>query len=254
MTYIDTEAQFVEQPAIGLFASLPPAFESSRRPDQFVATLLFHHFLGPEDLTWLRNLTREPISDEESRGLVFVRELGAIDNAAHRAINRTDTLNASAHLRRLRDLDLLEMKGAGSRTYYVPSSRFLAPSEVDHAPSSEGNTHQPAPNPHQPAADAHQLLLALPPDLKARIPGIGPKPRREVLRALIRDFCAWREVSARDLAELLGGRDHKHLVREFLSPMVAEGLLAYTIPAMENHPDQRYTVPAEIPSPGGASS
>ena len=25
--------------------------------------------------------------------------------------------------------------------------------------------------------------------------------------------------------------------------MVAEGLLAYTIPEMENHPDQRYTLP-----------
>jgi ATP-dependent DNA helicase RecG len=35
-----------------------------------------------------------------------------------------------------------------------------------------------------------------------------------------------------------------HLVRELLSPMVQEGLLAYTIPEMENHPDQRYTVPA----------
>lgn len=27
----------------------------------------------------------------------------------------------------------------------------------------------------------------------------------------------------------------------YLSPMVAEGILAYTIPEMENHPDQRYT-------------
>ena len=240
---------------------LPPTFESSRRPDQFVATLLFHHFLGPDDLVWLRNLTGEEISDEESRALVFVREVGAIDNAAYRAINRTDTLNASAHLRRLRDLELLEMKGAGSRTYYVPGSRFLARSEVDHAPSSRGNTHHPAqnthqstPNTHQPAADTHQLLLALPDDLKARIPGIGTKPRKEVLRALIRDLCAWRELSARDMAELLGGRDHKHLVREFLSPMVAEGLLVYTIPAMENHPDQRYTASTEITSPGGASS
>lgn len=101
---------------------LPPTFESSRRPDQFVATFLFHHFLGADDLAWLRRLTREALSDEEARALVFVRELGAIDNAAYRTINRTDTLNASAHLRRLRDLGLLEMKSSGSRTYYVPGS------------------------------------------------------------------------------------------------------------------------------------
>jgi ATP-dependent DNA helicase RecG len=105
---------------------LPPAFESSRRPDQFVATFLFHHFLGPDDLAWLRRLTAEPLSDEEARALTFVRESGAIDNAAYRSINRTETLNASAHLRRLRDLELLEMKGGGSRTYYVPGPGFVA--------------------------------------------------------------------------------------------------------------------------------
>src|SRR5438105_11406503 len=99
---------------------LPPTFESSRRPDQFVATFLFHHFLGQDDLAWLRALTTEPLSDEEARAMVVVRELGAIDNAAYRNVNRTDTLNASVHLRRLRDLGLLAMKGSGSRTYYVP--------------------------------------------------------------------------------------------------------------------------------------
>ena len=58
---------------------LPPTFESDRRPDQFVATFLFHHFLGADDLAWLRSLTTEPFSDEEARALVFVREVGAID-------------------------------------------------------------------------------------------------------------------------------------------------------------------------------
>jgi len=237
---------------------LPPTFESSRRPDQFVATFLFHHFLGPDDLAWLRNLTREPISDEESRALVFVRELGAIDNAAYRAINRTDTLSASGHLRRLRDLELLDMKGAGSRTYYVPGARFMAGSQPGQSAGGAGNPHDPTPDTHQPAsnthqlpsnthqvaADTHQLLAALPAPLKARVPSAGTKPRRETLRVLIRDLCAWRAFSARELAELLGGRDHKHLVRELLSPMVHDGLLAYTIPEMENHPDQRYTLPA----------
>ena len=230
---------------------LPPTFESSRRPDQFVATFLFHHFLGAGDLAWLRQLTHEPISDEESRALVFVRELGAIDNAAYRAINRTDTLNASAHLRRLRDLGLLEMKGAGSRTYYVPSAQFAVRSATERVAASASNPHQPDPNTHQPPAnthqpppDPHQLLAAVPPPLRARIPAAGTKPRKDTLRALILDLCAWRALSAREMAALLGGRDQKHLVREFLSPMVHDGLLAYTIPAMENHPEQRYTVPA----------
>jgi ATP-dependent DNA helicase RecG len=228
---------------------LPPTFESSRRPDQFVATFLFHHFLGPDDLAWLRQLTNEPINDEESRALVFVRELGAIDNAAYRAINRTDTLNASGHLRRLRDLELLEMKGAGNRTYYVPGAAFVSQAQPIPDTEAERNTHHPTPdthqpstNTHQPIANAHQLAQRLPAELRARIPGPGTKPRRETLRALIRDLCRWQALSAREMAELLGGRDHKHLVREILSPMVTEGLLDYTIPEMENHPNQRYTV------------
>jgi ATP-dependent DNA helicase RecG len=222
---------------------LPPTFESSRRPDQFVATFLFHHFLGPGDLVWLRRLTTETISDEEARALVFVRELGAIDNAAYRAINSTDTLNASGHLRRLRDLDLLQMKGSGSRTYYIPGPKFVA----NQTPSSE-NTHQPATNTHQPSANTHQLLQnppqgnATPPeDLMARIRSVGSKPRRDVLRSIIVGLCAWQSSSARELAGWLGRTDHKHLVREHLTPMVRDGLLEYTIPEMENHPDQRYT-------------
>lgn len=232
---------------------LPPTFESSHRPDQFVATFLFHHFLGPDDLAWLRNLTAEQITDEESRALIFVRELGAIDNAAYRAINRTDTLNASAHLRRLRDLGLLEMKGAGSRTHYVPGTAFAVSSQVSHSLGESSNphhstpdTHQPTPNTHQPAADTHQLLADLPTSLRVRIPRAGTKPRKETLRVLIQDLCAWRALSARDIAVLLGGRDHKHLVREFLSPMVHDNVLAYTIPEMDNHPEQRYMLPVEV--------
>lgn len=226
---------------------LPPTFESSRRPDQFVATFLFHHFLGSEDLAWLRNLSPEPISDEESRALVFVRELGAIDNAAYRAINRTDTLNASAHLRRLRDLDLLEMKGSGSRTYYVPGPRFLDTQLVP-VPSVipiETNSHQPERDSHQPEGNSHHPLETIPPELVARIPPAGSKPRRDVMRALIVDLCRWRALSARELTTILQGREHKPFVRDYLTPMVTEGMLAYTIPAMENHPDQRYTVPVK---------
>ena len=264
---------------------LPPTFESSRRPDQFVATFLFHHFLGPEDLEWLRRLTSSSLNDEESRALVFVREVGAIDNAAYRSINRTDTLDASNHLRRLRDLGLLSMKGSGNRTYYVPGERFEAqmtrnrnshqpsqdshqPGQDSHQPSQDSHqlgqdSHQPGQDSHQPGQDSHQLHQDshqlhqdshqlhqdshqlsnhIPEELRDRIPARGTKPRREVMRELIIDLCTFMPLSARELAELLG-REQKVLVRDYLTPMVAEGLLAYTISEMENHPDQRYTLP-----------
>lgn len=239
---------------------LPPTFESTRRPDQFVATFLFHHFLGQDDLAWLRRLTPETLNDEEARALVFAREVGAIDNAAYRMINRTDTLNASTRLRRLRDLGLLSMKGSGSRTYYLPGPAFevmaasgttgvvpkddLGTSQTSESHQPGPQSHQSGPQSHQLEPQSHQLLATLPDDLQARLPQAGSRPRRDLLRKLILDLCAWRPQSARELATLLGRQEHKALVRDHLSPMVAEGLLAYTIPEMEKHPDQRYTVPA----------
>ena len=211
---------------------------------------------------------RPRVSVENLRGkAVVVRELGAIDNAAYRSINRTDTLNASGHLRRIRDLGLLEMMGSGSRTYYVPAASFtaslgqiraepLSPSASPTLPASvdstdeansrqdSANSHQVEQNSRQVIVDSHHLWETVPDALKARVPIVGSKPRREVLRVLIEDLCRWRPLSARELASVLRGREHKPLVRDYLTPMVSEGVLAYTIPEMENHPDQRYTIPS----------
>lgn len=217
---------------------LPPTFESTRRPDQFVATFLFHHFLGKDDIVWLRRLTTEALSDEEARALVFAREVGAIDNAAYRAINRTDTLNASTHLRRLRDLALLAMKGSGSRTYYLPGPMFealAARGTTELVPNDSLGT--------TPPEFGHQPLVPIPEPIRVQIAEAGVKPRQEEVRQLILALCHWRPLSSREIASVLGRQDTKKLVRNHLSPMVAEGALAYTIPEMENHPDQRYTIP-----------
>jgi ATP-dependent DNA helicase RecG len=183
--------------------------------------------------------------------LVFVRESGAIDNAAYRSINRTDTLNASVHLRRLRDLDLLAMRGSGSRTYYVPGTLFTAAQAGPRQDTVTGSAMVTSlvPDSHQPGEDGHQWVATIPASIRARLPAAGAKPRRGVLRALILDLCALRALSARELAAALNRTEHKPLVRDHLSPMVKEGLLAYTVPEMENHPEQRYTLPAEPPAP-----
>ena len=105
------------------------------------------------------------------------------------------------------------------------------------------------PDSHQPGWNSHQWLVTIPAGLRAKLPAAGAKPRREVLRALILELCGLRALSARELAAALNRTEHKPLVRDYLSAMVKEGLLAYTVPEMENHPDQRYTLPAEAPKP-----
>lgn len=247
---------------------LPPTFESQSTSDQFVATFLFHHFLAEEDIVWLGRLTDAALSDEDARALVYLREVGAIDNATYRDLNRTDTLNASVRLRRLRDLALLEMKGSGSRTYYVPGAAFVAsfrPVSGD-SHQSGGDQHVRIPadplfiqsdprtdasNPVSMSSDSHHLLVTISEDshhlpedmptaLRARIPPLRSKPRREVMSSLIVDLCRWRPLSARDVALILRRNNQKVLVRDYLTPMVAAGLLAYTIPTQEHHPEQRY--------------
>lgn len=65
------------------------------------------------------------LSDEEAKALIVVREADAMDNATYRELNKVDTLATSGALRRLRDAGLLEQKGRGSATYYVPTNQLV---------------------------------------------------------------------------------------------------------------------------------
>jgi ATP-dependent DNA helicase RecG len=106
----------------------PPTFESDREHDLFVAT--FHHFLNADDVKWLNKFAAFNLDDDERRALVFVREVGAINNAAYRDLNHVETLVASGHLRSLRDFGLLEQKGKSTQTYYVPTPLLMARSAL----------------------------------------------------------------------------------------------------------------------------
>lgn len=119
----------------------PPVFESDRGRDVFVARYLFHHFLGAGDVAWLGQFRDLHLTDDEAKALIFVREAGAIDNSSYRELNRVDTLTASQVLRRLRDCELLERRGKGSATYYVPGLRLQ--SVVTIAPGDTRNEAGP---------------------------------------------------------------------------------------------------------------
>ena len=65
-----------------------------------------------------------------------------------------------------------------------------------------------------------------------------------MLKELIIDVCAWRELKAEQIARLVG-RNMDYLVTKYLSPMVEERDLEYTIPEVRNHPQQAYRAPEE---------
>ena len=103
-----------------------PTFESDRTDNSFTARFLLHHFLGEEDLLWLKQFASYELNDQQKTALIFLRETGALDNLTYRQMNNCDTLKASRDLRAMRDDKLLEDRGKGSATYYVPGEALLS--------------------------------------------------------------------------------------------------------------------------------
>lgn len=220
----------------------PPAFESDRAQDRFSARYLFHHFLGPEDIAWLSRFRELALTDEEARALIWVREVGAIDNATLRELNRVDPLAASQKLRRLRDAGLLKQMGKGSATYYIPTDQLLGGglSPQPGTLSPELNVLPPDLGSLSPDPERDVLLTELAPEIRDRITQLGQRSRdKDRLKDALLTVCGQRYYSADELARITG-RNAEYLQKGYLSPLVSEGRLVYRYPEDPNHPQQAY--------------
>jgi ATP-dependent DNA helicase RecG len=230
----------------------PPTFESNRGRDEFVATLLMHHFLDSEDMAWLAGFQHYQISDDEAKAFVFVRETGAIANGPYRDLNQVDPRDARRHLRHLCDLGLLEQKGKGFETYYVGTPALFqlgASGSVGVGATKSAAKHGQLPLPDVQSSglppESSGLvaessgLPALPDDLAQAVTALGSRSSYSAVRPVIRQLCAWRPLSPAEIARLLG-RTQNYIRQHYLRPMVRDGELAYTIPDKPAHPHQAY--------------
>jgi len=257
----------------------PPTFESDRGRDQFVVTLLFHHFLTPEDWEWLQEFHDLELSDEEARALVFVREAGAITNADYRTVNAvSDVLHASQHLRRLRDRGLLAQKGKSADTYYKPTEKLLLPWLQRRG--DESNHGEPQPKPRESSSKTgefdpkhgefdpkhgefdpkhgesdpkhgesdpkHGESLGkprnLPADLQTALAELGGKAPRQQIQDLVVRLCQWQPLSREELAHFLS-RNANYVRDILLPPLLRDGRITRAIPEQPNHPQQKYRAP-----------
>jgi ATP-dependent DNA helicase RecG len=257
---------------------LPPFFESDRMHDQFVATFLFHHFLSEEDVQWLAQFKDLHLSDEDVRALMFLREAGALNNAAYRMLNRVDTLLASSRLRALRDANLLEPKGKGSATYYLPGPRFQAavttpppitthtaagrredtalPAQQTSLPAQQtslpAQQATPPDEPELPPDELQALRSALPEALREDLNRLGERATPANLEAVILRLCAWRPLTKEQLAGLTR-RNPRHLRQSVLRRLIGSGQLEYLYPDTPTHQQQAYRAGAtEGPPPESA--
>lgn len=218
----------------------PPTFKSDRNADTFTTFLLFHHFLNEDDLNWLSVFKEYSLNDEQLRALIFVREVGAIDNKSFRDLAKLDTLKASKNLRALRGDGLLVGNGSGNQVYYSASEELtrlitLGPSSQGSTRNSQGN--ELAPKRHQPIS-----FDELPVAIRKKLTQLKLKRRRnkQDVEAFIVALCSWSPLASKEIADLLENNP-TYVQQHFLSGMIDKGLIYYTYPEMVNHPDQKYS-------------
>lgn len=138
-------------------------------------------------------------------------------------IQRKDnpTMIASAQLRRLRDLELLEQQGKGSATYYLPTQKMLFPEQtLDVKLLRDG-------------VSPHASLL--PEDLKEILKKVGKRASPSTIKQL----CSFRAFKPSEIALLLQ-RNQRYMRDHYLTPMVDSGDLELGFPDNPAHFQQSY--------------
>ncbi len=118
----------------------------------------------------------------------------------------------------------------------------------------EYKTHQLEPKTCQSELKTHQLasktyqfeefleVEKLPDVLKSKIEKLNKRSKNEEVRSLIYALCSWKPLTAQEIAKFLNRKDKKHLVTQYLTPLVKDGKLKYIYPERGNSPNQAYTV------------
>ena len=227
-------------------------------------------------MEWLAQYAEFGLVNEQKLDLVFVREVGAIDNATYRQLDSSIThARARLEIHKLCDLEFLEKKGQGRNTYYIRTSKVVSLGErlrpqgerllPQHGTLCErllpqhGTLGEKIPPQHGTLGERYQgeneryqafeeryqgvnreeLLLLLPDDIKKRIDEGGKRVPKDVLNKLVVDMCSIVPLSMDDLSVLLH-RNSKSFKNKNIKVLLENNQLFYWIPEMINHPQQKY--------------
>jgi len=205
--------------------------------------------------------------------LVFVREVGAIDNITYRQLNSDiNNQRASFDLHDLCTKGLLEQKGQSRSTYYIAGEKFVnsrtigensnairensnairensnAIGENSNAIGENNNAIGENSNAIRENSNAigennnaiGENNNALPADLLEKCKNLKKWEPSEKMKSLIIELCTFKPLSINDIASII--RRKPSSVRYlYTNPLIESGKLFYTIPEMIKHPDQKYT-------------
>lgn len=162
-------------------------------------------------MEWLAQYTVFGLLNEQKLALVFVREVGAIDNATYRQLDSSIThARARLEIHKLCDLGFLEKKGQGRNTYYIRTSKVVSLGERY---QGENERYQAFEERYQgevgtfeeryQGVNREELLLLLPDYIKKKIDEVGKRVPKDVLNKLVVDMCSIVPLSMGDLSVLL---------------------------------------------------
>lgn len=224
---------------------MPPTFESDTSRNIFTTRILLHHFLSEEDLKWLSTLAIDGLSDSQKIALIFLREVGAIDNITYRQLSGVLAKEASKELKHLVTLDYIKPKGQGRRAYYVSSDKLNTLCDVSGGTSgANGGTYDA--NGGTSGANGGTSSANggtsenIPSELKERIAQFGERIPKKILEETIVELCRFHSFSGEELAKILG-RTESHIKNKILPELLASHRISFVFPEMINHPNQKYT-------------
>jgi ATP-dependent DNA helicase RecG len=232
---------------------LPPTFESSHELNQFTIRLLLHHFLGEDDLNWLGKFKSFNLNEQQKCALVFIREVGAIDNPTYRQLNGVEMVKVKTDLHDLKDKGILTQKGKGKAIYYVAGDELInllpVVEESEHGrdelvnkidgltPQLEGLTTQL----EGLTTQFDSLTTQLPIKLRNKLEQLGQRSNsKEDIIDIILKLCEWKPLTLNQVSDLMGRKEKQYLKSTYITPLRQQGKLEYTIPEMLNHPKQAY--------------
>lgn len=154
--------------------------------------------------------------------MVFLREIGAIDNSSYRQIASVSVRQATNDLRTLKELGYVTQEGKSKGAIYKLAAM------VGNNQTMVGNVQVGV-----------LLTDRLPQSLKRRVEALKGRSEPREIRQVILEVGEVADFSASEIAALLK-RNEKYVKTEYLRPLLKTGELEYTIPDMPRHPMQRY--------------
>ena len=138
-----------------------------------------------EDVRWLAsNRLLAELNDAQKTAIIFLREVGAIDNITYRQLSGVSAREASASLKRLETRGLLKMNGQGRNTYYTPSTMLLEMYVANVATSTPNNATSASNNATSDSKDATSIMAILPEEISLKINSLGKRVPLTTLKAL----------------------------------------------------------------------